>query len=240
MECDAIGRYLDLYLDGELAAEERAEIETHLRDCGACREATGREARIRTSMRQALLSVRAPRSLHDQVARRLREGAWMEPQRTVVLSYAAVALLVVGVGYSATLFLPGRTSPSDDAVAVHRQTTGTEVYGDRTQVAAFLRDHAPFPTRVPVADQDGLKLVGARVTKLGEVPAVLYLYEADGHRVSIAQYPTSNEGAPGLVVDQRSGLMVATWRDRDLTQTVVGDLPEPEVRRFIPASFGGR
>ncbi|MGA9751270.1 MAG: zf-HC2 domain-containing protein, partial [Acidobacteriota bacterium] len=57
MNCETVLERLDDYLDGALAPGERAELERHLRDCGACRgEAEG--------LRALLASARAlPRAL---------------------------------------------------------------------------------------------------------------------------------------------------------------------------------
>ena len=239
MNCDVLTRYLDLYLDGELAVEERAEVEAHLRACEDCRGIASIEARLRAAVRHALGAVRAPRSLHDHVARRLRDhGRWSESQRTMVLAWAAVALVVIGVGYAATMVvMPGR-DPAADAVAAHVAATDSEVWGDRGHVTDFLLAHAPFAPRVPIEDREGVRLVGARVAQLGATPAVVYLYDVGGRRVSIAQYRSAEDQGPSMTLDHREGYAVATWRDRDLTQTVVGDLPDHEVRQFIPASFG--
>ena len=100
MDCDVLSRYLDLYLDGELAIEERSEVEAHVRTCGACRAVVTAEARFRAVLRQQLLSVRAPGSLREQVRERLAARrrpvamAWMPP-----LAYAAAVAAVAVLGY---------------------------------------------------------------------------------------------------------------------------------------------
>lgn len=239
MDCDTLTRYLDLYLDGELAVEERAEVESHLRGCTPCRDAAGAEARFRTAMQQTLLAVRAPRSLHEQVARRIRDRrALAEPQpRVFVLAYAASLLMVVGAAYGGWVAVTRTADPADDAIAAHAALDGSEVFGDSKRVGEFLKVRAPFGFRVPIAERDGVRLVGARVTRLGSVPAIVYLYDVEGRQVSVAQYPTAEGAAGNLKLDHRDGYMVATWRDGDLTHTVVGDVPDREVSRVIPAAW---
>ncbi|MBM4394818.1 MAG: zf-HC2 domain-containing protein [Deltaproteobacteria bacterium] len=240
MECEVLGRYLDLYLDGELAVEERAEIEAHLRGCESCRMAATHEARFRTAVRHAMLGVRAPRSLHEQVARRLRSRADEAPRVGMVVAWAASIAVVIGVAFGASTVL-GPADPLDDAVAVHAAASGSEVWGDAARVTGFLRERAPFTFRVPIEDREGLRLVGARVTRLGTSPAIVYQYDLGGRRVSVAQYPLSDPARPGgLRMDQRRGYTVATWADSGLEQAVVGDAPEQEVMRIIPASYSGR
>jgi len=210
MNCDVLDRYLDLYLDGELAAEERAEVEVHLRACGPCREAATIEARLRAAVRQTLLSVRAPGSLHEAVAQRVRDGRLPVHRTTLIVAYAAVVTVVAGAGYGAVAFFSA-TSPADDAVAVHLAASGSEVLGDRGQVTEFLKTHAPFAFQLPLEDREGVRLVGARVTTLGAVPAVVYLYDVDGQRVSVAQYPQGDLAEDHVRLDRRSGVTVASW-----------------------------
>lgn len=233
MDCEFLGRYIGLYLDGELALEERVEIESHLRVCEKCREATSREARIRSFIRQSLLDVRAPRSLRDHISSTILDQTRAENHRVLLVAAVAV-FVVVGAGYLA--FTVQHHDPTAVAIAVHQETSDTEIIGTRQQVADFLASHAPFSTRIPLEDHEGLRLIGARVTKLGDQPAVVFFYDAEGQRVSIAQYPTREGEEPNLVVGNRDGFTVVTWGDRNLTHTVVSN--SQDVKRFIPASYG--
>jgi len=242
MDCDAIARYVDLYLDGELAIEERAEVEAHLKTCGPCRAAATMEARFRTGLRQALLGLRAPGSLRQQVSRLMRDSQEStRPRFALTLGYAGAVVVMAVVGYAVVAAMWRSDDPADSAVAAHVASSDTEVYGDVAHVAAFLGKHAPFTFRVPIQDRDGVRLVGARVTALRDTPAVVYLYDVGDRRVSVTQYPYRPDSQdPGLKVDRRSGYTVATYRDHELMHTVVGDLPEPDVSHIIPASWGGR
>lgn len=240
MDCDVLSRYADLYLDGELAFEERAEIEAHLKQCEVCRGSVTGEVRLRKRIRESLLSARAPSSLRDHVARRLQEerSRLQRPRFLPTVTYAVAILTVVVLGYSVIFMMDQASDPVDGAVAAHVASSDTEIYGTTGQVHEFLRKNAPFEYRVPLEDREGVKLVGARVAHLGSTPAVVYLYDMEGKRISVAQYRSADEmERPELRMDRRSGFVVATYGDGQLTHTVVGDIPEPEVKRFIPASY---
>jgi anti-sigma factor (TIGR02949 family) len=237
MDCDALMRYLDLYLDGELAPEERAEVDAHLRTCPGCSGIATAENRFRGLVRQHLQSVRAPRSLRNAVQERLverRRGApatWMPP-----LAYAAAVAGIAVLGYAVIATYPKAPDPVLGAVAAHVAVSAPEVSGDREQVESFLRTRAPFPYRLPVAERDDVRLVGARVTRLSGVPAVVYLYDAGGRRFSVAQYlPPEGAEPPAARLDHRDGYTVATYPEGGLVQTLVGDLPDGEVSRIVPA-----
>jgi len=240
MDCNVLSRYSDLYLDGELALEERTEVEAHLKQCSECRDAVTAEVRFRQRVRESLLAARAPTSLREQVARRIREerGRLDRPRFFPTLSYAVAVLMLAVMGYAVFFLMESPPDAADSAVAAHMASSDSEMFGTSAQVQAFLEGNAPFRYQVPLEDREGVKLVGARVTRLGPRPAVVYLYDVAGRRVSVAQYQSAPaRGRPRLKMDRRSGLVVATYGDDRLTQTVVGDLPEPEVKRFIPASF---
>ncbi len=240
MDCETLARYLDLYLDGELAAEERAEVEAHLEGCPGCHEAAAAEVRFRTGLRQALLAAGAPSSLREQVSRRLRQEAATGNTRFLPALLAAAAVLMIAVvGYGVLGLWSPPEDPVQDVVEAHRASSDT-VFGDREQVLGFLRAHAPFPFHEPIPDGGDARLVGARVTRLGGSPAVVYLYDVGGRRVTVAQYPaTDAASAPGLRLDRQAGFVVATYGEQGLRQTVVSDLPDREVRRFLPASYQG-
>jgi anti-sigma factor (TIGR02949 family) len=239
MDCDVLSRYLDLYLDGELAIEERSEVEAHVRTCDACRTVVTSEARFRAVLRQHLLSVRAPGSLREQVRERLEVRrrpvltAWMPP-----LAYAAAVAGVAVLGYVVIATYPKAPDPVAGAVAAHVAASGPEVSGDRDQVDSFLRTHAPFSYRLPLQDGEGIRLVGARVTRLNGIPAVVYQYDRGGRRFSVAQYqpPEGVDEVPPRM-DHQDGYTVATYPDRGLVQTLVGDLPDGEISRIVPAAW---
>jgi len=241
MDCDVLERYLDLYLDGELAMEERAEVEAHLRSCETCRLAAARETRLRSMVRDSVLSVKAPRRLHEQVQRRLRDRAALGERRLgAVVTFAAAAAVVAFAAYGYLALMP-QGDPLEEAVAAHEAAAGSEVYGDVERVTAFLREHAPFSFRLPIQEREGLRLVGARVTRLGSTPAILYQYDMGGRRLSVAQFPAASQDAPkGVHTDRRRGYTVATWRELGLEQAVVGDASEQDVVRVIPAAWGPR
>lgn len=240
MECDSLSRYVDLFLDGELADRERAEVEQHLRSCPTCREAVQRESRFRDSLRETMRAMRAPSSLREQVTARIREGAGARTPRWVpTLAYAAGIAAVAALGYALVATTLSTPEPEQRVLAIHRESRDTEVLGDRGRVESFLRARAPFAYRLPIEESEGVRLVGARIVRLDGVPAVVYLYDAGGRQFTVAQYPAPSGGRPGPArVGRRDGFTFATYGDSGLVQTVVGDLPEREMSRIVPAAWG--
>jgi len=237
MDCETLSRYLDLYLDAELAEQERAEVEAHLRGCEPCRQAAAAEVRFRVGLREALQAARAPASLREQVARRVRAEAHASSRWTTTLAVAAAILVIGVVGYGVVSTVAPPADPMGEVVAAHQSAVNSEVFGTSDRVLDFLNTHAPFAYRVPLPEGPDVRLVGARVSRVGLEPAVLYLYDVAGRRVTIAQYPQHPGERLEPSLDRRAGYLVATYGEGGLAHTVVGDLPDREVRRFLPASY---
>lgn len=238
MVCEEAIRYEDLYLDGEMAPEERLRMEAHLAACLACRTRMAEWIRIRSIVRQRMGEVRAPASLRETLTHRLRRERLKDRRRVVALALAASLVLAVPLAG----FLWDRSErpiPLEDrAVAAHLAIAGPEVQGDRATIESFLQDRVPFPVRVPLPDQPGVRLLGARIARVGTQPAVVYLYDASGHRISVTQYAPAEEGLPpGPRLGRRDGLTVLTYPAEGLVQTVVGDLPESAVTGIVPAAW---
>lgn len=70
IRCGAVLEQLSAYVDGELAAEEEALIEAHLRGCDWCEHFGGRFADTVRSLRASLGE---PEPLETAIARRLSE-----------------------------------------------------------------------------------------------------------------------------------------------------------------------
>lgn len=97
---------LQAYLDDELSAPERAEVERHLAECAACATAIGSLGRQNALVANALAAADrpAPATTSAQLRRRALQRGWQRQARRA-LPYAA--MLVLGtVGY-ASATLPG-------------------------------------------------------------------------------------------------------------------------------------
>ncbi len=239
MTCEAVARYLDLYLDRELAVEECGQVETHLAGCEGCRRAATIETRFRAALRDALCDEHAPRSLHEQVRVRLRsERVHTTPRWAPRMAVAAgVAFVAAGAWFA---FGPTQDSidPAQRLLADYEAASGSEVEGDAVRVASFLQERSPFRTRLPIAEREGLRLIGAQIKRWDDTPVVVYRYEMNGKRFLVAQYPsTAQAGESRLRIDDRPGYVVASYRDGDLAHTLIGDVPPSVVPSVIPATY---
>lgn len=93
---------LELYVLDALSAEERADIEAHVRSCAACREELARWRAV-TGRLRAAAGKQVPLRLSHRLRRerwraRLRERLWS--RQPVWLRVAALLLALLGIGYA--------------------------------------------------------------------------------------------------------------------------------------------
>jgi len=205
--CASIDTLSMAYLDDELAAEERRELELHLGDCAECKQHLDAERADLQLLRTALVPPPAPDTVKARITRALdaedqraavagrkRWARYLLPG-TAVAAAAAALLLFVGIGMK---------QPSTQiATVTHevvRQQTRTlplEVQGAST--GPWLREHLA-PVEPPQFDEPGIQLVGARATAVqGHDAALLrYLVSVGINRVSLTAV---------LIVDVREEML---------------------------------
>jgi anti-sigma factor RsiW len=169
--CQSIEALSMTFLDDELVAEERRELELHLLDCASCRHRVDAERADLELIRKALVPPPAPTLLRARIARALdaedtaavrserrRWSSWLLPGSAIAA--AAAALLVVFSGPST----PHSPASSDVATVVKRQRLPLEVQGSST--GPWLRANFA-PVEPPQFAQPGIALLGARLLPNG-------------------------------------------------------------------------
>jgi anti-sigma factor RsiW len=217
--CESIDTLAMAYLDDELAAEERRELETHLTECTTCRSevdtARGDQNLIQTSLVAPrptdTMRMRLARSL-DQAdreaarAERRRLSSWLLPGGAIAAAAAAIAMFV-GTGLEHTS-APVASRASITQVAVKQQTSPLPFEVEGPNTGPWLRQHFASLAEPPNVAQAGSRLVGAR------------LMQVDGHDGAMLAYDITFEGHPArlkllVVEDLRDGEM----SDGDEVQT---------------------
>jgi anti-sigma factor RsiW len=197
--CQSIDTLAMAYLDDELAAEERRELELHLTDCGECKRHLETERAELVMLRGALAPPPAPDLVKARVARALDEedqrvagterqrarsrlGKWLLPGTALAAAAAAlVVFLGVGVGSGA------KDRPQTVAKEVVRQQTRSlplEVQGAST--GSWLKQNFA-QVEPPQFTEPGIELIGARATAVAGHDAALlrYLVNVGVNRVSL-------------------------------------------------------
>lgn len=261
MECVEVRKFVYVYLDGEFEERERVAFEHHLAGCDGCRQEVAFEEGFRDLLRARLERPAAPATLRARIVKDLDEEdartprsfwdrltAW--PLAVRLIPVGAVAALALVLAWPAAV--PVAPSEPDSAIAnvveetidVHRRAVPAEVQGDARTISSFVAKNASFTANPPLAESAQTKLIGARLTQVRGRPAVLYVYDHKGKRVSVVQFtePVRPHSAPfrrSYYTGQTEGFNVVLFRDeeRGIANTVVGDVDDHELLRLIPASY---
>jgi anti-sigma factor RsiW len=246
MHCAEVQRFIDAYIDGEFAAEDRAEMDHHFAECETCRAEARRQAEWKSMVRARLARPQAPHGLHLRVARALdaesveMTGFWRRASwrfAPALVAAAVLALLIVGVQQ--------RTSPIvEESILDHTRNLPVEVVGPNPQeVASWFQGKVDFPVRPPSFGGDA-RLLGGRLGHLGTRFAAYLVYSVDGgHKVSVFVFDPDEMPleAPRRVfianrpvyVGAERGYHVALFRNGGVGYAVATDLDEPQVIQMV-------
>jgi anti-sigma factor RsiW len=193
--CQSIETLSMAFLDDELVAEERRELELHLLDCAGCRQHV-EAARTEISLvrkalvpppASALLKARIARALDAEdlaVARseRKRWSQWLLPGSAIAA--AAAALLVVFAQPGA----PRSQESTDVFSMVRRQSKGLPLEVQGASTGAWLRQNFA-PVEPPQFTEPGIALLGGRLLPNGianhDAAMLQYLVTLGSERLSL-------------------------------------------------------
>ncbi|HMG55237.1 MAG TPA: zf-HC2 domain-containing protein [Kofleriaceae bacterium] len=193
--CQSIETLSMAFLDDELVAEERRELELHLLDCAGCRQHVDAERADLSLIRKALvpppasamLKARISRALDAEDAAAIRNGrrrwsSWLLPGSAIAA--AAAALLVV---FGAPRATKSRES-SDVATVVKRQSQGLPLEVQGASTGAWLRENFA-PVEPPQFAGPGILLLGGRLLPNGianhDAALLQYLVTFGSERLSL-------------------------------------------------------
>jgi anti-sigma factor RsiW len=226
--CSSIETLAMAYLDDELVAEERRELELHLLGCASCKQHVDGERSDLALVRKSLVAPPAPGTLKIAIQRALdaadREAVrtvrrgwfqWMLPGAATLAAAAAIAVFVF-------VRPPAAESPGAVAQEAARQQSRVlplEVQG--TSTGPWLRKHFA-PVEPPQFAEPGIELLGARLSSVAGHDAALVRYLVT---VGQNQYPLTAVVMVGLRGDELSGGTPIKVGDRTLHVHDAGGMP---------------
>ena len=234
--CISIDALITPYVDDELDAAGRDQVDLHLRACPGCARRVVAEQAARQALRRhatELRAVPAPASLRSRLAEVAAQSAPPTPAgraravRMQLLRAAVAASLVLGGGLwlTAVITRQSTTVLAAQLAADHVKcflTNRDRGVLDPQPVAAFLRERYDFHATVPASDPAlGLRLVGARRCLSGEGTNAHILYTWRGQPVSLYMLPG---GGHGRDTHDVLGQTAAMWAGHNGTYVLV--MPE--------------
>ncbi|HSM92081.1 MAG TPA: zf-HC2 domain-containing protein [Anaeromyxobacteraceae bacterium] len=261
IDCAELERSLEAYLDGEFDGRDRAEAEAHLAACAPCRGRAEARARVRDAVRARLreamgagsASGRAPAALRVRIQQQLdreRRPLWRRvfapvPLATVAACAAGVLVVLATRGGNDVLL--------EEAIRRHNRDLPLEItaasVGGADAIPAWFQGKLDFRPAPPHFHNDGVKVVGARLSHLREWPAAYIRYQLPKGNAGlfIIDDPEQRFHAGGrevrvgpsvVRVANSRGYNVAVWRENEIVYSLVADLDENDLFGLVAASQG--
>ena len=231
MTCEFYRERLDAALDGELASEEMARLDTHLRDCPSC----AADALARTQWKQATRSAGMRYTPSPAFRRQVLEK--IQPRKKLSWGWRwapqfaiATLLLAVIVG----ILYRSRTSERQDALGeladIHVATLASNnpvdvLSSDRHTVKPWFQGKLPFSFDLPDLENSPYRLLGGRMTFFQQSPAAQLLFQYQQHRISVFVFQDRPDWAGGraTAAGKSQFFNMETWQNGGLRFVMVGD-----------------
>lgn len=251
MDCNDVKIRIFPYVDGELGAESRAEVEGHLAGCESCARLVGLELRFQAAYGRRLTPRPAPERVRERAQAFLAglASAGGRPRRRlrarVALAAAAIALVVVGAGLAMLVESTTRARGSlvtlaEAAVDQHQRLTRDQLPPDIRGVSPknaeeWFRKRLSFNISLPELPSERLKFRGGRISHLAGVETAALGYEVEGSEVSLFIVPGEAYRKLRLKEPPRFRLITRRGYDVIVWQSQVSD-----VGYALVSEIGGR
>lgn len=243
MNCKELEDLLSPYLDGELDAAQRSDVERHLEGCPACQRTLKQLSMMHEALQAPALRHHASDTLQQRIKMRLRDEEIRAARRTWP-RWAAVAATVVIAAALTWNFLPRGNGPApdvDDAMvdaAVDVQQDAVKdghlvelKSADAKAVQAWFSGKLAYVPPVPDLSAKGFTLAGARLDTVKGVPAAALVYEHGQDVVTVFVCPAQHADSD-LDTDSDDGYQVAYWTQGTLSFWIVSKLDLSQVKQI--------
>jgi anti-sigma factor (TIGR02949 family) len=260
MTCEELRTVFQAYVDRELPVGDMLAAEHHLTFCMACQWRYAVERDFRTALRQKAPRERAPAELEARVRgavravdrrRRLRTSVrWL----SVPAAIAALALLILW-GQNPR----GEQTQTPPLVAelvgkhlmYSRLDAPAEITtSDRRAVAGWFGQRVRFEVPVPDFSPSGIRLLGGRLSELGDREVAYLLYEKGRNLVSFLAFPRKGLTFPQTewvtyegntyVATHFRGYEVVLWSDGDMAYALISGLSRDSLLECATAALRER
>jgi len=227
--------------DGELAAADRAEAESHLAACPRCARRVLATYRMKMATRQAAdhycPSAESLARFNAQIGQAKQRSAGNTYRKMGLLAAAALVVAAVVLGDWRILHRTDRLA--DEALDQHLAALSSGVQpnvlsSDRHTVKPWFEGKLPFSFNLPDSLPADTTLTGADMAYLAGHPIAQLLFTIHGHRTSVFV------SQPGLFAGMaraqtRSGFHLVEAKATGVEILGVGDVAEPDLNNLVAA-----
>lgn len=260
-----LGDDLQLLMDGQLPAERRAAVDSHLAGCRRCRRELNALRRLKAVVREELPRYPLPAELEGQVrAAAAAEAA--TPGRGIPASSSRrrwrVAALAISLAAAAALVLLFvKRSRADFVAGAVRQFTEHGAAGAILEEATtdpkvlqgfFTARGLPFPTRVFDFGMMGYGLLGGSIERLADRQGAVFVYQNQGGRRvlcemfqgTLSELPAQAEerehNGIRFRIYRAAGLTLVFWQEGAVVCVLVADVdPEEAIQLAFAKAVRG-
>jgi anti-sigma factor RsiW len=231
-----------LALDGELAADDRAEFERWLDAHPEMKALSARFERDRAALAAALAPVLqepVPTRLMDLASGKVRpRRLWPRLRNAAAAAVIFVAGGVAGYLAASAGLLTGGTAEDEfaetaiDAYVVYAasQPHAVEVGADRPYLEGWLSKRVGLNLVVPDLSAEGFELLGGRILPAGHHAAALLVYQDKaGNQLSIYVTGEGTAKTKGTYTAGEDGPTAIYWLDKGYGCAIVGSMPQEQL-----------
>ncbi len=237
---------LDAYLDGELAAADARELETHLAQCPECTRFRDARLELRAAIAAGVPALQAPAALRERVRAAVGQGASARaraPRRFDVRGWwrplalaASLAVVALGSWRLALQRVAGETL-ADEVLASHVRSLMpghlTDVLStDQHTVKPWFNGKLDFSPAVYDFSGRGYPLLGGRLDYVAGRAVAALVYGRRQHLINVFLWPAARGPVPGPATRTEQGYHLLHWTAADYTYWVASDLGLTELQDF--------
>jgi anti-sigma factor RsiW len=254
MTCAPTRELLNGYVDGELPSDQATEVAEHLSTCAEC--SRDYEALLETvrTLRDGLVTYRAPDLLRARVRTALREEqrpaivAAPNTRRREHVPWRALAAAVVLVVASSSVTLVASRGRASAGPAAEREVLASHIRSlmpehltdvrssDQHNVKPWFNGRLDYSPTVPRLDDAGFPLVGGRLDYVQGRPVAVVVYQRRQHVINVFSWPAQGDGLASdaaRALETRNGYNLMHWRSGGAEHWVVSDLNAGELAEFV-------
>ena len=246
MDCENIEKLRTAYGDGELALGDALAVETHLKDCAACRAALANQAALSAAIKHHAEVFEAPMHLEHRIRAALPQSTNLKPNkqararawRLFAPALGAAVALVLTVGF----FVRQPTADdllADEAVSSHVRSLLTDritdvLSSDQHTVKPWITAKLDFSPPVHDLASEGFPLLGCRLDYFGHRSVAALVYKHRQHVINLFVAPAKGGPAPSAPdASSRQGYQLVDWRQGGMAYWAVSDLNQAELAQFV-------
>jgi len=249
MTCANCLESLGYYVDGELPADEAAQIEEHLKTCADCAQAHRRLADTSTRVKAALMRYEAPDVLKARIRATLsdpaRQVAAERPRVSLFRliswpSTIAAAAVIAVMGGAVTLAISDKVnstgSVEEEVLTSHIRSLMpghlTDVASnDQHNVKPWFNGRVNMSPDVPRLDSLGFPLIGGRIDYIDGRTVPVIVYTRRQHVINVYAWPATATNRPPVTVSSHGYNLIRSARDGE-ELWIVSDLNRNELDQF--------